>query len=202
MQVDLGLETLGIALIFVFPGLVSMQVYQMLMPAKEIPWAAALLQGFFYSGVNTVFLYPLIFAFLNNEWSLWANWGLIAVFGLIGPTLWPILVTVLFRWDWVARKINIPYPTSWDYFFDKNHSFFMIIHLKNGSVIGGLWSSNSHAGQYPHNGDLYLEQLYHLDEDGSFAEPVLDTQGLLITKDQYTHIQLFQIPSQAEVQDE
>lgn len=64
----------------------------------------------------------------------------------------------------------------------------MLIHLNNGKLIGGYYGLNSYATSFPNQGDVYLEVVYKVKEDGTFEEAIEDSYGLLLTKDQYIEI--------------
>jgi hypothetical protein len=70
----------------------------------------------------------------------------------------------------------------------------MLIHLTDGSVVGGYWGEQSYASSYPEQGDLYLSAVYKVDDSGQFEAPLEDTDGLLIRKDQYSYLELFKVP--------
>ena len=96
------------------------------------------------------------------------------------------------------KNLQIPYPTAWDYFFDKRELTFLLIHLLDGKMIGGYYGPNSYAGDFPNDGDIYLEAVYSVDDDGKFCDPVENTKGLLIRRDQYSYIEFFNVPKQTE----
>ncbi len=87
-----------------------------------------------------------------------------------------------------------PYPTPWDWYFSRRQPVFTLIHLADGSLIGGYWGDRSYASSYPEQGDLYVSSVYKVDDEGRFQGPVEDTDGLLIRKDQYSYIELFTVP--------
>ena len=195
MGASLDLDTLGLLVVFVLPGLVSMQVYRLLMPAKDVAWSEAVLQAFSYSAVNFAALFPLAYTFLRwGELGPFTGWGAAVIFVFVGPVLWPYLLVKLYRSDWFSKKVKVPYPSTWDFFFENSGPVFLLIHLRGGDLIGGLWSSGSYAGQHPYDGDLYLEAVYLVDEDGTFGEPAPYTGGLLIRKGDYTHVEIFKPP--------
>ncbi len=66
-------------------------------------------------------------------------------------------------------------------------------------MIGGFFGEGSYATAYPDEGNIYLKAVYNMNNDGTFSDPVELTKGLLITKDQYTYIEFFDIPNQKEV---
>jgi len=74
----------------------------------------------------------------------------------------------------------------------------MLIHLNDGNMVGGFFGEGSYATSFPDDGDLYLKAVYSIKENGEFGEPIEDTKGLLIRKDQYSYIELFNVPKQEE----
>ncbi len=193
----LTLPSIGLIVLAVFPGLVSLQMYRLLMPARPLEWKDALLQGLFYSIINFVLLAPLV-VFLGDLSHLDRHpltyWSALGGVLLVGPILWPFLLRLLFRWKWLQSRIHLPYPTAWDYFFESRDPAFLLIRLKDGKSLGGYWGPGSFAGSFPNDGDIYLEAVYSLKEDGTFGAPIDGTRGALIRKDQYTCIELFGVP--------
>lgn len=199
MDLPLDLGAVELFLVFVVPGLISMSVYRLLMPARSLQWDQAVLQGLFYSSVNLLLTLPIT-AHITQPGYLASHprrsWALLLGSLFVAPMLWPLLLRGLFRWSWFARKIQIPYPTAWDYVFDARESAFVLVHLRNGSLIGGYWGPGSYAGSFPNDGDVYLEAVYQVDEHGRFGDPVDDTRGVLLRKDEYSYLELFAIPNQ------
>ena len=185
-------------IILVFPGLVSIQVYHLLMPAKPVDWSNAFLEGLFYSIVNFAIFLPLII-FIHNNGFLFEHPILYSLFGfvilLVGPVLWPFILTRIFRSKAISSKLQIPYPTSWDYFFDKREPVFILVHLKNEKMVGGYFGADSYATSYPKEGDIYLQLVYKVNDDGTFSEPMPDSRGLIIAREEYSYIELFRVPN-------
>lgn len=199
MGLDLTLENLGILLLFVFPGLVSAQVYRLIMPSRPVSWADSLIQSLFYTAINFAVLFPLVPFVIRTdnqqEHPAW-YWLAIAALVLIAPVIWPFLLRAIFRARRVARWIQVPYPTPWDYFFDFRRPIFLLVTLNSGSRIGGFWGPTFYAGSFPNDGDIYLEAVYDVDEHGKFGEPKKGSRGVLIRRDQYTCVELFAVPHQ------
>ena len=61
-------------------------------------------------------------------------------------------------------------------------------------MVGGYYGQNSYATSYPNNGDLYLETVYAVDDNGKFGDVIENSNGLLICKDKYTYIETFNVP--------
>ena len=83
-----------------------------------------------------------------------------------------------------------PIPNSWDYFFLKREAAFVMIHLKSGKLIGGVYGGQSYASAYPEPRDLYLKEVWKI-EKGYFKHKIKDTKGLYITYDEILYIEFF-----------
>ncbi len=197
MTADLSPAAAGAFLLLVFPGLVSTTIYRLIMPSRALDWGNALVQGLFYSAINFVLGLPFLFWLVvgYDPLSHPVRYSLAAILLLlITPIASPLVLVALFKSKWLARRIQIPYPTAWDFFFDQREPGFVLIHLANEKLLGGYWGANSYAGSYPNDGDIYLEAVYSVDEAGQFSEPVPNTSGVLLRKEQYSYIELFSVP--------
>lgn len=197
MNVELNATSIGFFALVVFPGLMSTAVYRLVMPARGIEWGNAVVQGVFYSTVNFVLglplLYLLVFGYdpLGHPVRYTAAAVLLL---LVLPVVWPLLLVRIFKSKKLARKIQIPYPTAWDYLFDRREPLFLLVHLNSGALIGGYYGGNSYAGSFPNDGDIYIEAVYGVDEGGKFSGPIPDTRGVLLRKEQYSFIEFFSVP--------
>jgi hypothetical protein len=182
--------------LLVFPGLISMHVYRLLMPARLIEWKSAIIESFFYSAVNFTLCLPIFawfkwWPFLPTHPLALVAAGMFVIGG--GPILWPWIWVKFARSKWML-KLQLPYPTAWDAFFDRRDECFVLLTLKDGKKIGGFFGEGGYASSFPNDGDLYLSAVYRITDDGEFAGPVPDTNGLLIRKDEYSFIEFFKIP--------
>jgi Family of unknown function (DUF6338) len=114
----------------------------------------------------------------------------------VGPIAWPFALVSIFKSRAIAPRIQIPYPTAWDFLFDQREPAFLLIHLTDGDLIGGYWGGRSYAGSFPNDGDIYMEAVYTLSESGGFGERVANTRGVLLRKEQYSFIEMFDVPEE------
>lgn len=201
MTAKLDINTIQLFILFIFPGLISMHVYRLLMPAKRIDWKTSLLEGLFYSGINFALLLPIIiYIHYDNFWNKYPiAYSFIGLFVLlVTPVLWPFLYRKLIRSNKIMSGLQLPFPSAWDFYFDKREEVFLLIHLNDGKMVGGFFGEGSYATSFPDDGDLYLKAVYSINENGEFGESIENTNGLLIRKDQYRFIELFNVPKQKE----
>jgi len=195
MEALLEQQKLFLFIVLVFPGLVSMVVYRLLLPAAPIEWTSGLIQGLFYSIGNFAICSPVlvIFDLLRASHPIIASL-LVPLVLLVGPILWPVVLVWLLQADWVARRLQLPFPTGWDFFFHQRVPCFVLITLKDGRKIGGFFDPRSYAGSFPNHGDIYVRHVYKVDVNGEFAGPVKGSLGFWIRKDEYSLIEFFEVP--------
>lgn len=198
MSATLNAASIVLFILAVFPGLISIAVYRLIMPARAAEWGNAVVQGLFYSTINFVVLgLPLLYGLVvgyDPLQHLVRYWIAAVLLLLVAPIAWPFALVAIFKSKKLAHKIQIPYPTAWDYVFDQRETMFLLVHLSNGALVGGYWGGNSYAGSFPNDGDVYLEAVYHVGEDGRFGEPMPNTRGILLRKEQYSYIEFFSVP--------
>lgn len=188
----------------VFPGLISMHIYRLCLPARAIEWKTAILEGMFYSAVNSTLCLPIIYhiykpAFQANH-PVWFFVGVLFVL-LVGPIMWPFVLTKVLK-SRLMKKLQLPYPTSWDYFFDQREPAYVLVHLSNGELIGGFYGEDSYAASFPNQGDLYLETVIKVDESGKFISVIEGSKGMLVEKQNYEYLEFFGLPQDQEKNDE
>ena len=198
MEALLDYQKLFFFAVLVFPGLVSIHVYRLVMPARILKWESAVLEGLFYSIVNFALCVPVLVLIVKGGFPpfhwIWF-WLEIVVIFLVGPVVWPILYLKAIRSKRLAKHLRSPYPTAWDCFFGLRRKCFLLVHLIDGRVIGGFFGPGSFAGAFPHHGDLYISAVYSVDDEGHFLEPVANTLGVLLRKEDYAYIEVFDLPT-------
>jgi hypothetical protein len=109
---------------------------------------------------------------------------------IVLPILWPVLFYNLAKIPFFRTRLT---PTAWDHFFNLKEDCFILLHLKNGLMLGGLYTAKSFASSYPEKEDLYLSELWKLDENGAFREPIENSGGLLISFEEVNFIEIFKL---------
>ena len=68
-----------------------------------------------------------------------------------------------------------PAPRAWDHLFSDSPLTYLRIRTTTADVtIAGLFADKSYAGGHPHEADLYLEEVWRIDDDG---ETLLESLG-------------------------
>ncbi len=132
------------------------------------------------AGLNFVVVSLLYYA-LMLPLIIWlvGGWGqLLDTIGAWYPLLFvgPVLTGVFLGWsaqtDFFgknARRMGVtvvhPMPTAWDRRFSTLRESWVIITLKDGRTVAGLFGARSVASSDPENRDLFVEKIYDLNGD-------------------------------------
>lgn len=195
MEIAPNMDGMLLFILLVFPGLISMHIYKLLMPARDIDWGSATAEALFYSAINFSLCLPILIPINRNNFvdqhPFWYGAFLMLTIFIL-PIVWPVLWVKILRNKNFTKGMQLPYPTAWDFFFDRREKLFVLVHLKNGGMIGGYFGGLSYASAFPREGDLYLEKIIKVDARGVFKEVVAGTKGLLIKKDDYEYLEFFE----------
>ena len=192
----LELDRIIIYLLFFIPGFISLKVYDLMVPREYRDFSRSLFEAIGYSALNYAVLLPLILLIHSGDfptehpaWYLFALFPILVIF----PVLWPILFYRISTSRIGSRFIVHPMRKPWDYVFGKRQAYWVIVHLRDGRKIGGRFDRRSFASSYPADEQIYIEEVWQLDEDGKFQSDgqVERSQGILILRDDILAVEFF-----------
>jgi len=189
------IDKLLLFLLFFVPGFISIKVYNLLYPSEQKNASAFLLEAIGYSSLNFAVLFWLIIIIHSGNFYNDHRIGyLICLFLIlfIVPLLWPILFFKISDWGPFEKYIISPIQKPWDYVFRKREAFWVIIHLKDGRKIGGRYDEDSFSSSYPSKEQIYLEEVWKLDKDGKFKEPIKRSKGVIVLGEEILAIEFFE----------
>jgi len=97
---------------------------------------------------------------------------------------------------WEKEKTFEKLPTAWDYVFSKDCCYWLKIILKDGSKIAGFYGTNSFSSSYPHKDDIFLENIWKLDEGETFNDH--ENRGLLVERNEISYIEIYNIKERSD----
>jgi hypothetical protein len=185
-------ETLALFLIFFIPGFITLKVYDLLIPGEQRDFSKSLFDAVAYSSLNFAALLWLIAMVQSGDLSS-RQWYLAMFFLLAGmPAIWPVVFLLIRKHPFVALRIASPNARVWDDIFAKRTPYWVIVHLKDQRRIGGLYGGKSFASHSPAPPEIYLEQVWHVNEDGGFTGSMVDsTAGILIVGTEIQALEFF-----------
>jgi len=174
-------------------------------PGFIIHWFVSLVAVRQYSE-QQVWLRLFVLSLFNAAcfgWVLYVEslvyWVRILLLLLAGPVLIGYLVLLAVRYNIVFRLLEWlelnpvhPTPTAWDWKFPQmSKPAWVVVNLKNGGIILGYYGKNSFAASIPEQRDIYIENIYNMDEDGNWVDL---GKGVLVMKDEISSIEFKIIP--------
>ena len=189
-----NLNALYLFIIFFIPGFISIKIYDLLIPGEKRDFSSSISEVIAYSCLNYAFLSWLIVLITKNNYYInHTSWFILFVFLILffAPILWPILFLRIISNELISKYVVNPVPRPWDFIFSKRESYWIIVNLKSGLKIGGLYDTNSYTSSYPIKEQIYLEEVWKLDENGAFKTPIDRSNGILILGDEISSIEFF-----------
>ena len=181
---------------FVVPGFISLKAYELLVPRVSKESAQQLIDAVAYSSINyAILLWPIYVIETRSLRTIYPS-AYVAFYVfvlLVAPVLWVFLLVWL-RGTHFAQQA-LPHPTGkpWDYVFGRRRRHWVIVTLKDGQKIGGLYDSRSFASSAPEVEQLYLEQCWVVNENGGLERKRHETAGILILATEVISVELFNV---------
>jgi len=190
-----NIDKLTLFVIFFLPGFISMKVYDLMVPGEPRDVSKSVLEAISYSTLNFAALFWLIM--LTQTGDLYHRHLIlyslsVAVIMVIVPACWPLVFLKLSTWRPIAKHLIHPIRKPWDYVFGRRDPFWIIVHLRNGQKIGGRFDIASFASSDPAEEQIYLEEVWVLDDRGRFLNRVERSRGIIIMKDEIRAVELFE----------
>lgn len=185
---------LVIFIAFVIPGFLSMKLYNILHPNIQLDTSKTFIEVVSYSCMNyAIWLIPIFM--VEKSKLVESNALLYILFYLCVLFISPIVLTILFTWmrswKWLCNLLPHPTGRAWDYFFSLRKSAWVIVTLKDGSKIGGKYSTDSFSSSSPYPEQLYLEENWVINDYGGLERSRSETLGILILSKDIEHIEFF-----------
>ncbi len=180
--------------IFIIPGFISMKVYRLLIASEKINVTESLIEAFAFSSINYALLSWLILIIFKFEiylryFSLFIVLVIFIIF--IAPIIWTFLYVKIVRSKILRKFIQNPSSSPWDYFFAQQNSCWVIVNYKDGSKIGGTYSRKSYASYFPHKEQIYLQELWELNDENEFLNKIPRSNGILILGEDIKSIEFY-----------
>lgn len=186
------IDKLFLFIAFVVPGFISIKAYQLFFPGEKHKSSEQIVDAIAYSSINYAILFWAIILVedskLRENYPSW--YFLFYTFVLlIAPIIWVWLWAIIRKTDFLQN--NAPHPTSkaWDFVFAQRKQYWVKVTLKNGEMIGGLFSTKSFASSAPAEEQIYLEEAWILNKEGGFERMKNDSAGVIILSSEISHME-------------
>ncbi|WP_277623049.1 DUF6338 family protein [Burkholderia seminalis] len=178
-----SVDKLYLAVLFLIPGFVCMKTYS-IFNGERLDASKALVDALAYScliyaafswaiyWVQTIGRYQLPLFCYVVFWT--------AILFLV-PAGGAVSWFFLRRTRWMASLLPHPLGKAWDYVFSRREPSYVIITLTSGKRVGGAYGGDSFASSYPYDEQIYVEEVWDLDEEQGFSQRHVRSRGMLIS---------------------
>ncbi len=195
------------------PSVVALWVHDQFVPSEQRDWLGMLFWLVSYGAFNFLVYYllsPLINSVIppitapNPLGKGFIDYRSILFAAFIIPAIVGFITGILPQATWFQKlfrgKLLHPTPTAWDFIFgERTKSYLIMFHLKSGAKIGGLYSTKSYVSSFPTSQEIYIEEVWQIDEQGGWIDPIEDSAGAFIKMEECTHFELFHVGTRKKV---
>lgn len=150
----------------------------------------ALISVGYFAAIGPFFYVP--FGITLSAWL----WSLLQYFAL--PVGLGIISAYAYQWGWSYRiaalaRLHLAHhlPASWDYAFEQRRvNSFVIVTLKDGTQVAGLWGQGSFASSSREERDLLLSEVWQAGANGEPWTPSEPRRAILITSSEIRYVEL------------
>ena len=184
--------------VFLLPGFIINSIVESLVPPRKFYETKYFFSCLFYSVVNCAVLSWAYILIINSKQKAeWTHWLLLLSTTIIGAIIIGLCIGLLKQNEVIehlCRKCNFkkihPIPTAWDYYFSKSEPSWVIVNLKSGKTVYGLYSYNSFASSQYDDRDIYIEKVYQVTSEMAWEEDER-SKGILISKEDIESIEFY-----------
>ena len=191
---ELTFNNILLLTIFFVPGFIYLKVYRLFLAETKTDFSKDLYEAIGVSLINAIiFAYPLLLILNENliDKNPFEYFAILIPIITIAPIIWVLLFHFITKKKWFSIYMISPTKSAWDSFFSQKESYYVIVTLKNGRKIGGKYGLNSLSSTYPSNKEIYLEEVWKLNDKNGFENKVEQTEGILITENEISTIEFY-----------
>lgn len=184
-------HSLLLFILFFMPGFVSIKVHDLLLPGNTRNATTYIVDGVACGTINFIFVMPIAWLFLHyGIESFWAILFAGILVLLITPLCIAWVYVRLLSSRFMRRHALGVAKQPWDVVFSGRKGLWVVVYLKNGKEIVGLYSTNSSASHYPQKRELFLEKVFVVNENGELASKS-DSEGVIIPGNSIDYIEFY-----------
>lgn len=193
--------TIIAAIAFLIPGFIVTNITKRVIPLVDKEYKTKIFENFIYSFLN-IFLWsiPIYRIYLSIEY--WKeNYVLLWIASFLIIFLSPIaiaLIIILINKYEIIRKVceyfNISpvdtEPSAWDFKFKQIKGEWVLITLSDKRMVAGFIGINSFISSNSKERDLYIDEVYEIDENGLWKKRKR-TDGIWLKNEEIKSIEFF-----------
>ncbi|MBV8892941.1 MAG: hypothetical protein JO266_13405 [Acidobacteria bacterium] len=192
-------EAVVVLIFLVVPGFIFIKLLDALVPGRRQSFGKEIIDiGGWSFAILAVWFVPALLLFeLKDRVPLLLYHLLVGALVVLGAFVTPILAAyILYTLEGRGHLKNFgaqPNLTPWDWFFsNRAGNYYVLFHRKEGQDLGGYFGDNSFAASSSNAQQIYVEELWRVDEDGKFIERVEGSEGAVVNSEDCEFIEFFE----------
>ncbi len=205
MSIPTSVEAIAVIVLFLIPGYVFLQFTKS--AVAFIPQSvdaryffAVITWGGLIHFAASRWTIPIIDWYQNDQLdehtAYVLRWAVLTLG--VGPLVAGVVGAWFIKLSWINKALGLiamdyvsRTPSAWN-FATRTGAAWIRVHLKDGTIIGGVYEENSFADDTDEK-DIFLEQVYNLNDAGDFTDPVKGNAGVWIPHDVISHVMFFRV---------
>lgn len=168
---------------FFVPGFIALKVWDLLVPGEVRDSSQSVIEAVAYSCINYALMSWLLI--LDAHLALASSapfWHGVVIFVIlfVAPIALAFAYWSLRNTKWFLKHFRHPVQKPWDYVFGKRESFWVIAELVDGTIVGGIYDTDSFSSSFPMEEQIYLQQVWEVSGD-QFLHPIDRSEGVIIS---------------------
>jgi hypothetical protein len=98
------------------------------------------------------------------------------------------------------RRPYDPTPSAWDFAFGKGEVGWVRVQLEDGRFLGGYFGGGSFASSFPNPQEIFVEQGWVINDDGTFTDVKHAPNGMIIRCDKALSVDFLGLGTDTEQQ--
>ncbi len=179
------------------PGFIYIKVRGAIRATDKVDFSKSWYDAAGYGCVFFLFAALLTFIVITiHPLELQYDMALFLALLLALPVIAAFLIGSFYKLSIIHDHFILPDESAWDYIFSRRKSYWVIVHLKNGKTLAGIYSDKSYSSAYPRKKDIYLESEWTTTLTGRFVDEYTATNGIWIPEEQIAYVRFFKYPQQ------
>ena len=190
----LSIDKLILFLFFFVPGFLALKFYQILFADEKVDFSKSLYEAVGISCINFAIFFWVIF-YINKPEYYKMNPFIYYVITFMTIFITPLLLTwilsIILKTRSFGKFFVSPEKVPWDWHFSRRESYWVIVTLNDGRKIGGKYGMKSRSSASPKPKEIYIEDVWKLDDKCNFVESKKRNQGILIIEEKIVTIEFY-----------
>lgn len=180
-------------IVFSVPGFIAIKTYELLLPSQQFEPTKQIIDAVSYSCINyALWIWPIYHVQTSSISTAYPN--LYVLFWMYLLFISPVLLAFCWKSLRECELIQnfVPHPTQkpWDYVFSQRGTYWVVVTLKDGKKIAGMYGPKSFASSAPAKEQIYLEEHWILNKYEGFDRSAVQTAGIIILSSEISTLEL------------